>query len=481
MAAKVPVVAIVGRTNVGKSTLFNAFARRRLSVVHDSDGVTRDRGYVHISYPYPLVLVDTGGLFGDLDSDLQDAVRAQAELAIAESDLVVCLFDGVAGPHPYDYEVVSSLRRCGKPVVWVVNKCEKESTQQSAHEFYGLGVDELFFVSAAHQQGVRELREAIKEKLNIPDAPAPVPQSAKEENASAIIDIDEEEDDDAAEGSEDVQELIRVAVVGRPNVGKSTLINRILGEERLVTADSWGTTRDSIDVSIKRDGQEYLFIDTAGLRKKARIDSASAERYSALRTLRAIARSNVVVVVLDATQGIPSVQDSRIAGLVHERGKPLVILVNKWDAVEKDHKTVHAYKEAIYNEFKFARYASIIFVSALSGRRCPSLFPNVLEAYKSSGRRIQTSELNKVFGQAFERRPPPTYHGEPVKLFFATQTSVKPPTFVIFVNHPSKIKFFYVRYLQNIIRDKFGFTGSAVQIEVRKRRAERETRKAVGV
>jgi GTPase len=482
MTSKVPVVAIVGRTNVGKSTLFNAFARRRLAVVHDSDGVTRDRAYIHVSSPFPMMLVDTGGLFGDLDSDLQDVVRAQAELAIAESDLVICVFDGVAGPHPYDEEVVALLRRIKKPILWVVNKCEKEVTQQTAHEFYGLGLDNLIFVSAAHRQGVRELREAIKETLGIEDTLTVEEEEAPERDRDNLFDeaADLTNEETTGADTETPDRPVLVALIGRPNVGKSSLINRIVGEDRLVTADAWGTTRDSVDVSVKRDGQDFTFIDTAGLRKKARIDDQSVERYSALRSLRAIARADVVVLVLDATQGVPSIQDARIAGLIHERGKPLVIVVNKWDAIEKDHKTVHAYKHAIQHEFKFARYAPILFVSALSGRRCPSLFPQILEVWKSSRQRVQTSELNKILSRAFERRPPPVYHGEPVKLFFATQVGVTPPTFVLFVNHTTKIKFFYIRYLKNVLREHFPFPGSDIRVEIRKRRGDRNESKAVG-
>ena len=449
---RIPTVAIVGRTNVGKSTLFNAFLGRRVSIVEDTPGVTRDRHYALIKrFEFPFTVIDTGGLVGEEGTGLEDQVRNQAEIAIEEADLVICLFDGIDGIHPQDSDVVDILRRSGKPVLWTVNKCEKPLTQTYAAEYYQLGIDEIHFVSAAHQVGVTELAESIGEALEINPEEIPDPEKTEET-------------------------IIKVAILGKPNVGKSSLINRILGEERLVTSDIAGTTRDSIDAFLTRDGQKFQIVDTAGLRKKANVDHESVERYSNLHALKSLASCDVAVLVIDGSQGLPTEQDTKVAALVHERGRGFIIVVNKWDDVEKDHRTVKAFEEGIRGIMKFTPYAPILFVSALTGRRCPSILQKVKEVYLSSTTRIKTGPLNKVLGRAFEIKPPPVYRGAPVKMFFATQVSVAPPEIVVFLNHPDKLGFSYERYIKNSLRKEFPFEGTDIKI-IFKRKKESEVRK----
>jgi GTP-binding protein len=470
MKRGVPIVAIVGRTNVGKSTLFNALIGRRISIVEDVPGVTRDRHYATVNWGgKSFSLVDTGGLVGAREGDeLHESVRAQAEIAIEESDLVLAVFDGLAGPHPGDDEVVDLLRRSGKKVLWTVNKCEKPGTAESASEFYNFGIDEFTTVSAAHRLGIQLLAGKIMETLGL-GAPA-----ASREEAEQAEGTGESREDapphEEAEGSGE----IRVAVIGKPNVGKSSIINRVLGEERLVASAIPGTTTDSIDVHLTRDKKEYIFVDTAGLRKKSRVESGTVERYGNLRTLRALARCDVAVLVLDATEAAPSEQDLKIAALAHERGKGLVVVVNKWDAVEKDHRTVKHYKDVIQHAFNFAKYAPILFVSALSGRRCPSILETAREVYEAARYRMPTSELNRILSSAFNNRPPPVYRGEPIRLFFATQIGVAPPTIVLFLNHPKRLSPSYQRYLRTAIRKQVPFPGIDIKFHPRKRTAKEE-------
>lgn len=454
MVRRIPLVAIVGRTNVGKSTLFNALAGRRLAIVEGTPGVTRDRSYALIKrYGFLFNLVDTGGVVGDEDETLQALVREQAEVAVGESDVVIALFDGVDGVHPLDWEVADLARRSGKPVLWVVNKCERDEHRLGGSEFHTLGADELLCISAAHHQGVRELVDQIEKSLHASEVRAPTEAPAADE-------------------------ALRVAIIGKPNVGKSTLINRILGEPRLVTSDVAGTTRDSIDVRVRREGRDFVFVDTAGLRKRAKVQDSTVERYSTLRTLRSIAGCDVGVLVVDATQGIPTEQDTKIGGIIHERGKGLVIVVNKWDLVEKDHRSVHDFTAAIREQFKFAKYAPILFVSALTGRRCPSVLETVAEVYDARRYRVKTSDLNRTLQAAFQRRPPPVYRGQPIKLQFAVQAGVEPPTFVLFVNHPGKLGFGYERYIKNSLRDAFPFPGVDLKLNFRKKSLREEADEA---
>lgn len=451
MNRDVPLVAIIGRTNVGKSSIFNALTRRKQAIVEDYPGVTRDRRYGVVQEESCVYrLVDTGGFLGEDDNPLQQSVRQQAELAIDEADVVMVVFDGIEGPSPLDGEIVQYMRQVAKPVVWVVNKCEKPVHEYSASEFFQLGIEEYVTISAAHRARMSELRSRLMQELERCG-----PLSKK---------LDEESD----EG------LIRVALIGRPNVGKSTLLNRILGEDRVVTSDVAGTTRDSVDVRIKRDGQIYEFVDTAGLRKKAKVDDGTVERYGNLRSLRALARCDVAILVLDASSDLGALQDSRLAGLAHERGRGLILCVNKWDAVEKDHKTALAYKEYIRNHFKFARYAPTIFISALTGRRCPSVISEVKRVHDASLKRISTADVNKVLAAAFQKKSAPVHRGLPLKLYFAVQIGVKPPTFVLFLNYTSKIHFGYKRYLKNQLREAFGFHGVDIKMYFRKRRGNKD-------
>ncbi len=439
-----PLIAIIGRTNVGKSTLFNAIAGQRLAIVEDQPGVTRDRAYTHVTrHGFPFTLVDTGGLVGEETSEFRRSVRQQTELAISEADLILALFDGLHPLHPGDYEVVELLRKVKKKVLWVANKCEKPNTVAMSAEFYSLGIENLHCISAAHNLGIPELIEEMRSVL--------------EQESSLISQVN------LKEGQ------IRVALVGRPNVGKSTFVNKILGEERVISSEIPGTTRDSIDIELKRDGQEFVLVDTAGLRKRAKIDDSSIERFSALRTLRALAQSDVAVLLLDGTLEHPSEQDVKIAGLIHDRGLPFIIVVNKWDLVEKDHKTSRAYTEKVREAMKFCRYAPVLFVSALTGRRCPSVLTKAREVHANSQLRIQTGDLNRLLDAAFKRRQAPVYRGEPIKLYFATQVGVTPPTIVLFVNHPRELPFSYQRYLKNSIRKHYAFEGSALKLVFRKK------------
>lgn len=444
--SRVPVVAIVGRSNVGKSCLYNAIARKGGAVVDDFPGVTRDRNYCLVSkFGFPFTLVDTGGLLGEEHDELHSAVRHQAEMAISEADLVVCLFDGLHGVHPQDREVVQLLRESNKPVIWVVNKCESPNVETSSAEFYALGVKDLFTISAAHGVKVKELVTLIRTKLS---------------EAGLVNEV-------PAESAED--QPIRITIIGKPNVGKSTMINKIIGQDRLVVSSIPGTTRDSIEIPFKREGQSYLLVDTAGLRRKAKVEDDGVERFSNLRTLRALASCDIAVLLIDASEGIAE-QEAKIAGLVHERGRGLIIAVNKWDLVEKDHRTVKDYERMIRTALKFCPYAPIVFVSGLTGRRCPNVLDLAKEVYVASKVRIQTAEVNKVLSRAFDTKPAPAYRGDSVKLMFALQTSVAPPEFILFLDHPKGINYSYERYLKNIMRKEFGFIGSDIRLHFKKRR-----------
>ncbi len=447
----IPLVAIVGRPNVGKSTLFNALLAHRRSVIEDVDGVSRDRNYGMVTrFGSPFTVVDTGGLFGDGDGEIFHKMISQTKIAIDEADAVVVLFDGIGGLNPIDEDLVQLIRESRKPVIWVVNKCEKPSVEEGAAEFFGLGIDDYLCISSAHKKGVKELAEKIYE----------------------VLKLDPEADKVTENSCSDPEDTIRVAVLGRPNVGKSTLINKLLGEDRLITSPIAGTTRDSIDIPVKREGQDYILIDTAGLRKKARVDDGTIERFSNLRSLRALARCDVAILLLDATEGLPTDQDSKIAGLAHERGRSLVVVVNKWDAVEKDHKTAKAYKDAVIGILGFAKYAPIVFVSALTGRRCPAILDEVKKAYDQARVRIPTSPLTKVIETAFKRKPPPVHRAEPLKFFFATQVDVAPPTIVLFLNYPRKLHFSYQRYLKNELRKQYPFVGTDIRFVLRKKGAK---------
>jgi GTPase len=473
---KLPVICIVGRTNVGKSSLFNALVGARKAVIKDSPGVTRDRCYETVTrWGFSFTLIDTGALVGEESISLHQSVQEQTRIGMQEADLIVVVFDGLHGLHPQDADVFNLVREFKKPVIWVANKCEKPATAMAAHELYALGIPDLLCLSAAHRRGVRDLVAQIAERLEIERAPQttisnddetelPVDDAGSEDSESELPN----EDESGGSGI-DLSKPIKVAILGKPNVGKSSLVNKLLGEERLVVSPIAGTTRDSISSEIRRDERIFTIVDTAGLRKKAGIDDGSIERYSNLRALRTLAQSDVAVFVLDAAEGIPTEQDARIVGLVHERGKGLVIVVNKWDLIEKEPRTAEGFRLAIRRVFKFVQYAPVIFVSAKTGQRCVSILDMVREVHDNSLLRIKTGELNRVLERAFSYRPPPVYRGAPVKLLYATQVGVAPPTITLFVNYPERLSFSYERYLKNALRRDYPFGGTDIKIIFRRR------------
>jgi GTP-binding protein len=486
-----PTVCIVGRTNVGKSTLFNALVGKRKAVVKDQAGVTRDRYYELVTrHDFPFTLIDTGALVGEEDLVLHEAVRQQTALAMQQSDLIIVVFDGLHGLHPLDSEVVDLVRQMEKPTIYVANKCEKPSAAMTATELYGLGLEEIIPLSAAHRRGLRDLLakmeelvgssglrseladgedEAYQENEDDGDnTSVPFADEEEELEEDAIPDVDS--DEPALPGlEEDPYKPINIAIIGKPNVGKSTFVNRLLGEDRLITSPIAGTTRDSITCELTRNGQKFQIVDTAGLRKKAGVKDNTVERFSNIRTLRSLAQSDVAVFLLDASEGIPTEQDARIVGLAHEKGKSLVIVVNKWDLIEKDPRIAEEYRHAIRMTFKFAAYAPVIFVSALTGLRCLSVFDEVKRVYAAARVRLTTGQVNKLFTDAFNSKPPPVYRGIPIKLLYATQVAANPPTFAVFVNHPERLRFNYERYLKNTVRRHYPFPGSDVRILFRRR------------
>lgn len=440
----IPVVALIGRTNVGKSSLFNAIVGHRVAIVEDTPGVTRDRHMAIVNrYEIPFWLIDTGGILGDEDDNFQSMVRDQALLAVEEADMVLCVFDGIHGPHKDDEEVVRILRKSGKPIIWVINKTEKKDAELQATEFYAYGIEDPILVSAAHRIRIGEITARIKtisETLNSFSGPTP-----------------------------EKEQGLRIALVGKPNVGKSTLINRFIGKPRVLVADQAHTTRDAIDITFRFNGQPVTVVDTAGLRKKSKVEEGSIERFSTLRTTQAIAGSDVVIIVLDATEGIPSDQDKRIALVAHERGKGLIFVLNKWDAVEKDYKSVKEFEAALRDAFKFAPYAPILFASGLTGKRCPNIIEKAFEVQKNRTARIPTNKLNTLLQTAFKRSTPPTYRTEPIRLYFTTQIGDAPPTIIVFVNYPRALGDVYERYLRKAIRDEYPLEGTDIRILFKKK------------
>jgi GTP-binding protein len=473
---KVPVICIVGRTNVGKSSLFNALVGARKAVIKDSPGVTRDRCYETVSrWGFAFTLIDTGALVGEESISLHKSVQEQTRIGMQEADLIIVVFDGLHGLHPQDADVFNLVREFEKPVIWVANKCEKPATALAAHELYALGISDLLCLSAAHRRGVRDLVAQIAERLEI-DRSRQTTVSNDDETEEVLADDATEGTNTSAESVEEGEETsidptkpIKVAILGKPNVGKSSLVNKLLGEERLVVSPIAGTTRDSVSSEIRRDDRIFTFVDTAGLRKKAGVDDGSIERFSNLRALRTLAQSDVAVFVLDASEGIPTEQDARIVGLVHERGKGLVIVVNKWDLIEKEPRTAEGFRLAIRRVFKFVEYAPVIFVSAKTGQRCVSILDMVREVHDNSLLRIKTGELNRVLERAFNYKPPPVYRGAPVKLLYATQVGVAPPTITLFVNYPERLSFSYERYLKNALRRYYPFSGTDIKLVFRRR------------
>lgn len=434
-----PVVAIVGRPNVGKSTLFNVIAGDTISIVKDTPGVTRDRIYADCTWlNMNFTLIDTGGIEPDSGDIILSQMREQAQIAIDTADVIVFITDVQQGLVDSDAKVADMLRRSQKPVVLVVNKVDSvQKYMMDVYEFYNLGIGEPVAISAANRTGIGDmLDEIIKE---FPE------------------DLDAEEDDD----------IPKVAVVGKPNVGKSSLINKLLGEDRVIVSDIAGTTRDAVDAKVKWKDREYIFIDTAGLRRKGKIKE-EIERYSVIRTVTAVERADVVVVVIDATEGVTE-QDAKIAGIAHERGKGVIIAVNKWDAVEKDDKTIYKHTNRIREVLAYMPYAELVFISAKSGQRLPKLFETIDAVIENQTLRIQTGVLNEILSEAVAMQQPPSDRGKRLKIFYMTQVGVKPPTFVIFVNDKELMHFSYTRYIENKVRDAFGFRGTSLKFIIRER------------
>ena len=422
-----PVVAIVGRPNVGKSTLFNALAGEQISIVKDTPGVTRDRIYA-----------DTGGIEPESKDIILSQMREQAEIAIASADVIIFMVDVRQGLVDSDSKVANMLRRSGKPVVLVVNKVDSfQKMMTDVYEFYNLGIGDPVPVSSVGKLGIGDMLDEVVKHF---------PESAAED----------EED-----------ERPRIAIVGKPNVGKSSIINKIVGESRVIVSDIAGTTRDAIDTDITYNGNEYVFIDTAGLRRKNKIKE-ELERYSIIRTVTAVERADVVLVVIDATEGVTE-QDAKIAGIAHERGKGIIVVVNKWDAIEKNDKTIYEHTNRIKDILSFMPYAEILFISAKTGQRVGKIFDTIDMVIENQNLRIQTGVLNEILSEAVAMQQPPSDKGKRLKIFYMTQVSVKPPTFVIFVNNKELMHFSYTRYLENKIRDTFGFRGTALRFIIRER------------
>ncbi len=438
-----PIVAIVGRPNVGKSTLFNALAGEDISIVKDTPGVTRDRIYADIEWlNYNFTLIDTGGIEPESHDIILSQMREQAQIAIDTADVIIFIVDVKQGLVDSDSKVADMLRRSHKPVVLTVNKVDSFAKYQAdVYEFYNLGIGDPYPISSVNRQGLGDMLDQVV---------AYFPED----------DVEEEED-----------ERPRIAVVGKPNVGKSSLINKLLGENRVIVSNIAGTTRDAIDTEITFDGRDYIFIDTAGLRRKSKIKE-ELERYSIIRTVTAVERADVVVVVIDATEGVTE-QDAKIAGIAHDRGKGLLVVVNKWDAIEKTDKTIYEHTNKIKEVLSFIPYAEILFVSAETGQRLPKLFEKIDMIIENQSMRISTGVLNEILSEAVALQQPPSDKGRRLKIFYITQVAVKPPTFVIFVNDKELMHFSYTRYLENKIRDTFGFKGTALKFIIRERKEEK--------
>ncbi len=435
-----PIVAVVGRPNVGKSTLFNALAGENISIVKDTPGITRDRIYADVSWlDQNFTLIDTGGIEPDSKDVILSQMRTQAEIAMETADVIIFLVDVKQGLQDADAKVADMLRRSHKPVVLVVNKVDSfEKYMADVYEFYNLGIGEPHPVSAANRMGLGDMLEEVVS--HFPEAAA------------------EEEEDDRP----------RIAIVGKPNVGKSSLINRLLGEERLIVSDIAGTTRDAVDTEIVYKDKAYVFIDTAGLRRKNKVKE-DLERYMIIRTVSAVERAEIVVLVIDALEGVTE-QDAKIAGIAHDRGKAVIIAVNKWDALEKDDKTIYRFTEKVRNILSYMPYAEIVFVSAKTGQRLPKLFETIDMVSENHAMRVATGVLNEILSEAVAMQQPPTDKGKRLRLYYITQVSVKPPTFVIFVNDKDLMHFSYTRYIENQIRDTFGFKGTPLRFIIRERK-----------
>jgi GTP-binding protein len=437
-----PIVAIVGRPNVGKSTLFNRIAGGKKAIVWDEPGVTRDRNYADVEWEESaFTLIDTGGFEPVSKDRIFTQMREQCQLAMDEADAILFVMDGKEGLTPSDKEIVDILRKLNKPVFYIVNKIDGPKHEEKAIEFYGLGVEPLYSISAEHGYGINGLMEEVIKAL-------PSFTEKKWDN-----------------------DVTKVAVVGRPNVGKSSMVNRLLGYKRVLVDETPGTTRDAIDTFFEKDGKRYVLIDTAGIRRKSRI-SLRLEKYSIVEALRTIDRSDVALLLLDSKEGVTD-QDARIGGFVHEKGKGCILVVNKWDLVEKDSQTMDQYEREVRRELKYLSYAPLLFISALTGQRVKKVLEVVDHVSEQTKKRISTSQLNKYFGAWVEKFPPPLYKNRRVKLNYITQVSTAPPTFVIYANIPEGIHFSYERYLQNQIRETFSFEGVPIRFRFRKKGKEK--------
>ncbi|MBC1488479.1 ribosome biogenesis GTPase Der [Listeria sp. FSL L7-1485] len=433
-----PVVAIVGRPNVGKSTIFNRIVGERVSIVEDVPGVTRDRIYNSAEWlGKEFNIIDTGGI--DLsDEPFLEQIRAQAEIAIDEADVIIFITNGREGVTDADEQVAKILYRSNKPIVLAINKVDNPEMRDQIYDFYSLGFGEPYPISGSHGLGLGDMLDAVR----------------------AHFPIEEEE--------EYPDDTVKFSLIGRPNVGKSSILNALLGEDRVIVSDIAGTTRDAIDTTYTFDGQDYVMIDTAGMRKRGKVYE-STEKYSVLRAMRAIERSDVVLVVINAEEGIRE-QDKRIAGYAHDAGRAIIIVVNKWDAINKDEKTINVWTEDIREQFQFLSYAPIVFVSAKTKQRLNNLFPLINQVSDNHSLRVQSSMLNDVISDAVAMNPSPMDKGKRLKIFYTTQVAVKPPTFVVFVNDPELMHFSYERFLENRIRDAFPFDGTPIRVIARKRK-----------
>jgi GTP-binding protein len=435
-----PIVAIVGRPNVGKSTLFNALAGEKIAIVKDVPGVTRDRIYADVTWlDNQFTMIDTGGIEPESKDLMLTYMRQQAEIAIETADVIMFLVDVRQGLVDADFKVAEILRRSSKPVILVVNKVDNfDKLMPDVYEFYNLGIGDPHPVSASSKLGLGDMLDEVVKYFKKSD-------------------LKQEED-----------ERPRIAIVGKPNVGKSSIVNKLLGEERVIVSDIAGTTRDAIDTTIKYHGKEYVFIDTAGLRRKSKIKE-DLERFSIVRTVSAVERADVVILVIDAFEGVTE-QDAKIAGIAHERGKGIIIVVNKWDTIEKNDKTIYEHTKKIKETLAYMPYAEIIFVSALTGQRLPKLFDLIEQVIQNQNLRIATGVLNEIMAEAVALQQPPSDKGKRLKLYYITQVSVKPPTFVIFVNDKELMHFSYTRYIENKIREAFGFGGTSLKFFIIERK-----------
>ena len=438
-----PIVAIVGRPNVGKSTLFNALAGKKISIVKDTPGVTRDRIHADIDWlDHKFTMIDTGGIEPDSNDIILSQMREQAQIAIDTADVIIFMTDVKQGLVDSDAKVADMLRRSHKPVILVVNKVDNFNKMMAdVYEFYNLGIGDPVPISASQRSGLGDMLDKVVSYF-------------------ADLNLEQEEDDRP-----------RIAIVGKPNVGKSSIINKITGESRVIVSNIAGTTRDAIDTDVKWNGKDYVFIDTAGLRRKSKVKE-EIEKYSIIRTVTAVERADVVIIVIDAVEGVTE-QDAKIAGIAHENGKGIIIAVNKWDAIEENDKTVYEYTNKVRDILSFMPYAEIMFISAKTGQRLPKLFDMIDFVIANHAMRIETGVVNEIMAEAVALQQPPSDKGKRLKLYYITQVSVKPPTFVIFVNDKQLMHFSYTRYIENKIREAFGFKGTPLRFIIRERKEDK--------